>query len=128
MQIPPGQWVLHPVWARHELEAEDLQAVAPAAKHSNPITEELSEATVQSIISQKESLSRVPLRGRELAEEQREARTHGILHFMWSQTFCSDVDGLWCEHRSYKMFFLPTAVSMKRPKMNPDVKSSQFNL
>lgn len=27
-----------------------------------------------------------------------------------------------------KCFFLPTAVSMKRPKMNPDVKSSQFNL
>lgn len=66
-------------------------AVAPAARHSNPITEELSEASLQSIISQKESLSRVLLRWRELAAEQREARTRGILHLMWS--FCSDGDG-----------------------------------
>lgn len=44
-----------------------------------PLKGELSEATAQSIISQKESLSRPPLRQREQPEDQREARTPGIL-------------------------------------------------
>lgn len=101
MQIPPGQWALHPVWARRQLEAEDLQAAAPAVRHSNPITEELSEATAQFIISQKDSLSRVPLRRR----EQTEAWTREILAPPAVSDFCSDIDGLWHEHWSYKMCF-----------------------
>ncbi len=94
MQIPEGV-CSHHVRDRHELAAEKFLAEAPAVRHSKPPSKTSSARPLHSSLSQKkESLSRVPLRGREQAEDQREARTHGILRLQRSQPFSSHFDGL----------------------------------
>lgn len=92
-------WVLRDtaVWVRHELETEDLQADAPAVRHSTPPQREAQRGHCWVWYPKRTHYPESRWEGREQSEDHIEARTQS------PQTSCLDIDGFWCEHWSYKI-------------------------